>query len=93
MSDKFDWDREKASANFDKHGVSFDDARDVFRDVFAIDMEDTRFHYDEPRFVSIGMSGSRLLVVVYTTRQDMIRIISARAADPREQRWYYDGNR
>ena len=93
MSDKFDWDREKASANFDKHGVSFDDARDVFRDVFAIDMEDTRFHYDEPRFVSIGMSESRLLVVVYTTRQDMIRIISARAADPREQRWYYDGNR
>ena len=93
MSAKFDWDSEKARTNFDKHGVRFDDACDVFRDVFAIDMDDTRFHYDEPRFISIGRSGSKLLVVVYTIREDTIRIISARAADPREQRWYYDGNR
>ena len=88
----FEWDNDKATTNYAKHGVSFEVARGVFRDPFAIEQLDEREDYGEARFTLIGMAGGRLLFVAYTMRGDTIRIISARGAEPYEQRQYYDEN-
>jgi len=48
---EFEWDNRKAAANFAKHGVSFDKAREVFNDPFAVDRLDDRADYSEQRFV------------------------------------------
>jgi uncharacterized DUF497 family protein len=64
----------------------------VFRDVFAIDWVDDRHGDAEERFVTIGMVEDRILVVAYALRGGRIRIISARRAQPRERRRYYDDN-
>jgi len=88
----FEWDDAKAATNYAKHGVRFDAARGVFRDPFAIEQLDERMEYGEERFTIVGMADGRLLFVAYTMRADMIRIISARGAEPYEQRQYYDEN-
>jgi uncharacterized protein len=91
ISDGFEWDDEKARINTIRHnGVTFDDARLVFDDAFAVSREDSRQDYGEVRFIQIGMAGSRLLTVVYSLREDRIRIISARTSEPFERRWYHD---
>ncbi len=90
--EQFEWDDAKAAANFSKHGVTFDSARDVFNDPFAIEQIDDRENYGEERWTIIGMGRSRLLYVAYTTKADAIRIISARAAAPIEQRNYHEQN-
>jgi len=89
----FEWDDRKAAANYAKHGVSFDAARDVFKDPFAIERLDDRADYGEERYAIIGMVDERLLFVVYTMRGEVIRIISARGAEPIEQREYHEDNR
>jgi uncharacterized DUF497 family protein len=94
MALKFDWDPRKAEANRRKHKVSFAQARDVWHDALAIDELDNREHYAEERFNRIGMAEGRILVVTYTIRFDngdeIIRIISARPAEPRERRKYHE---
>ncbi|HEY4920060.1 MAG TPA: BrnT family toxin [Xanthobacteraceae bacterium] len=92
-SDEFEWDDGKAAENHAKHGVRFAAARYVFKDPFAIERLDERVHYGEERYVIIGMVEGRLLAVVYTMRDDVIRIISARGAEPSEQREYHEDNR
>jgi len=88
---QFQWDDAKAASNYAKHGVRFEDARDVFKDPCAIELIDDREDYGEERFVLICMAGNRLLTVVYTLRSERIRLISARGAEPHEQRHYHDG--
>ncbi|MHC0065951.1 BrnT family toxin [Nostoc sp. UIC 10890] len=86
----YQWDRDKAAANLRKHGVDFADAVTVFSDDLAITIADERF--DEERFITIGIDAfSRVLVVVYTWRNDEIRLISARQATRYEQKQYEDG--
>lgn len=55
MTRKFEWDKRKAKNNYAKHGVSFEFAKGVFKDAFAIDIVDDRQDYGEGRFVMIGM--------------------------------------
>ena len=87
----FEWDRAKAKSNFKLHGVSFELAKSVFRDVFAVDRIDDRRDYGEDRFIILGMADSEfLIVVVYTERDENIRIISARRATKREQELYFE---
>ncbi|MBC6430228.1 BrnT family toxin [Nostoc sp. HG1] len=75
----YQWDRDKAAANLRKHGVDFADAVTVFSD-------------DEERFITIGIDAfSRVLVVVYTWRNDEIRLISARKATRYQQKQYEEG--
>ena len=88
----FQWDDDKAALNYAKHGVRFEAARDVFKDPFAIEEIDDRENYGEERFILIGTASSRLLVVVYTMRGETTRIISARGAEPYEQRQYHEQN-
>jgi len=86
----YQWDRDKAAANLRKHGVNFADAVSVFSDDLAITITDERF--DEERFITIGIDAfSRVLVVVYTWRNDQIRLISARKAMRYEQKQYEQG--
>jgi uncharacterized DUF497 family protein len=86
----FEWDKAKAEKNWRTHGVSFDLARTVFRDPFAVEFMDDRQEYGEERFVIIGMAESQvLLFVAYSERQNRIRIISARRATQREPENYF----
>jgi len=89
---QFEWNEAKAASNHAEHGVTFEAARDVFADPFAIEFVDDRQDYGEIRYVVIGMVQNRLLVVVYTERGSAIRIISARAAEPHERREYHEQN-
>ncbi len=88
----FDWDDVKAAENYAKHGVGFDTAKKVFEDVFAIERLDDREDYGELRFNILGMVEGRLLFVSYTMRNETIRIISARGAEPHEKRKYHEEN-
>ena len=82
----FEWDEEKNKENKRKHGVSFEETLDVFKDEFALSYEDS--DHKEQRWKVLG-SGKYLmvLVVVYTYRKK-IRIISARKATKQEKRRY-----
>lgn len=88
----FEWDAKKAAANLRKHKVSFETARRVFQDLYAVGRIDDREDYGEERFIRIGLAGGVLLTVVHTERGDSIRIISARKAKRYEQEEYYQQN-
>lgn len=90
--DDFEWDDAKAASNYVDHAVTFDMARAVFQDPFAIDWLDGREAYGEDRYSTIGMADGRLLYVAYTMRGNRIRIISARGAEPHERRHYHEDN-
>jgi uncharacterized DUF497 family protein len=87
---KFDWDAAKAASNLRKHGISFEEARSVFYDEFAIQFYDESHSSDEERFLMLGMSGSaQLLIVCHCERRGgVIRIISARKATKKESSFY-----
>ena len=91
MQKLFEWDNHKAEANLRKHGVSFEEAQTVFTDPLSITLADPDHSEDEERFIDIGMSDDRrVLVVVYTERGQRIRLISARKATPAERKQYYE---
>lgn len=92
QDEAFEWDDGKAASNWLDHGVPFETARDVFKDIFAIEWTDDRHGDAEERFVTVGMVENRLLFVSYTLRGERIRIISAREAEPRERRRYHNEN-
>ena len=86
---EFEWDTDKAATNVEKHGVSFAEAMTVFGDQLEVMIADPDHSEDEFRFLSIGLSATRrLLVVAYTQREERIRIINAREATPRERKHY-----
>ncbi len=86
-----EWDESKNLLNHKKHRVSFEEAATVFADPFEITIEDPDHSFVEPRFISIGESFKRrLLVVSYTERSDRIRIINARPPNRRERRAYQE---
>ena len=90
---RFEWDDDKAEANYRKHGVDFVLARRVFDDHFAVERHDPfSAVYSEERFIITGMVGGQLVTVVYTDRDDYIRLISARRASKREHDDYYRQN-
>jgi hypothetical protein len=87
----FEWDLEKARANFLKQGVSFFEAVEVFHDELAVTVPDPDHSWSESRYLTFGATfAGRCLVVSYTERGDTIRVISARAMTPRERRAYED---
>lgn len=83
----FVWDDAKASVNYDKHGVTFEEARSVFHDEHARLIADPDHSEDEDRFIILGISlKPRLLVVCHCYRENdtVIRIFSARKATSKE---------
>jgi uncharacterized DUF497 family protein len=88
----FEWDEIKAGANLTKHGVSFEEAATVFGDPLSLTIPDPAHSQVENRFIIVGQSHRRkLLVVVHTERGDNIRVISARRASKRERKEYEEG--
>lgn len=91
--EQFEWDNAKAADNLTKHRVSFEMAREIFKDAFAIDELDADNSEDENRYTRIGMVEGHLLFIAYTLRAELIRIISARRAEPYERKRYHEENR
>ncbi|MBI4629717.1 MAG: BrnT family toxin [Candidatus Rokubacteria bacterium] len=88
----YDWDPGKAISNFDKQGVSFEEAITVFGDPLAITLLDPDHSNDEERWLTTGLSSQRRLVVVWhTNRGDSVRLIGARLATPQERSSYESG--
>jgi len=85
----FEWDGAKERANRRKHGVDFKTAAKVFLDPYVIEFGD-RDVAGELRFSAIGVVDGRMLFVSYTMRGDVVRIISARGAEPHEKRKYHE---
>ena len=86
----FEWDPRKAAANEKKHGVAFKEAAAVFGDPLAWFQPDAEHSLAEDRLLLLGRSPEdRLLAILFTDRGDeLVRIISARCATPRERRKY-----
>jgi uncharacterized DUF497 family protein len=85
----FDWDEDKAAANFKKHGITFEEAKTVFGDPFSVTIDDPAHSLREYRFVDIGTSASGvILAVAYAERRRKIRLISCRKATKAERKIY-----
>jgi uncharacterized DUF497 family protein len=85
----FEWDAQKARDNLQKHGVSFDEAVTAFSDVLSRTIRDPGHSHAEERYLLIGLSNRRRLVVVaHAERGDRIRLITARLASKRERHQY-----
>lgn len=88
----FEWNVNKAAVNLVKHGVSFDEAKTVFDDPLYVDFYDPDHSDSEHRYIIIGMSQrGRLLLIAYTERSDITRLISAREATRMERKAYEQG--
>ena len=86
---EFEWDPQKAAKNLRKHKVSFTEAATVFDDPLSVTVADPDHSADEDRFIIVGQSyRRRLLIVSFAERGDRIRIISAREPTPAERRAY-----
>ena len=90
---KFEWNEEKSISNLKKHGVSFEEAKEVFEDPFHIAKLDHRFNYFEERWITLGKSKKDKILVVANiffdeNGEEIIRIISARKANQKERKFY-----
>ena len=90
---RFEWDQAKSEINRRKHGVTFDEAREVFDDPLHLSILDERFTYFEERWITVGQTGDRQVLVVVNLffdddGEEVIRIISARDATKNERRQY-----
>jgi len=89
MKLSFEWNAAKANTNLSKHDVNFDEAETVFDDPFAITFPDEEHSQNEVRFIILGFSNkARILIVVFTKRDETIRLISSRKATKNERKSY-----
>ena len=91
--DHFEWDDDKAARNWRDHAVTFEMARDVFRDPLAVEWQDLDRGALDERYAILGSVEGRILFVGYTIRGERMRIITARRAEPYERRRYHEENR
>jgi len=85
----FEWDRRKAVFNIKKHGVSFEEAATAFGNPLSVTIHDPKHSDDEDRFLLLGETQDKKLVVVaHTDRKDTIRLINARTATRQEREDY-----
>ena len=84
---EFEWDEDKRRINLQKHGLDFAHAHLAFTED-ALTIIDDREDYGEDRYVLLGLMRERVVVVAFTVRGDVIRIISMRKANKQEQKSY-----
>ncbi len=90
---EFEWNPRKATKNLDKHQVSFSEAATVFSDTLGAATSDPDHADDESRYIIVGMSNRRrLLIVSFAERGERIRIISARELTHSERKAYEEEN-
>ena len=90
---KYEWNEEKNKLNQQKHGISFEEAKEVFGDALQISKLDKRFSYFEERWITVGSTSKHKILVVanlfFTNDgEEIIRIISARKANKQERDSY-----
>ncbi|KJC55512.1 hypothetical protein UB31_00600 [Bradyrhizobium sp. LTSP849] len=85
----FEWDEGKSRANLIKHGISFDDASQIFYGPVVAKKSNRN---NEERWIAIGEFKDRILTVIFTRRNEAIRIISARRPRPDEKRAYREAS-
>lgn len=85
---QFEWDDAKAQSNLAKHGVLFAYAARVFLDPDVVDFDASKPEDGEVRRKAVGVIEGRLFVVVYTVRDEVVRVISARRCNAAEARRY-----
>ena len=83
---RFEWDPTKNESNKAKHNIGFEEASKVFDDVNCYTEKTNR--KDEERYRVVGFIFDKLFTVVYTFRESIIRIISARRANRLEEKKY-----
>jgi len=94
MDIKFAWDEKKDTANKKKHGISFEEAAEVFDDPLHVSLLDHRFDYFDERWITIGATKNGVCIVVghlycFTENdEETIRIITARKASKKEREQY-----
>ena len=87
---RFEWDEAKRKINIAKHGIDFLDVPEMFDSLMLLG-PDTRKDYGEARKIGFGIIQGRLMATVFTERQpNVIRIISARKANQREETYYQE---
>lgn len=85
---EFEWDENKNKSNTQKHGINFNDAKEVFKDENSKIAPDLRKDYGEERWKIIGKIYGSIISVIYTVRNKVTRIISARKASSIERKEY-----
>ena len=90
---RFEWDQNKNLENQKKHGISFDEAKEIFDDPLHISILDSRYTYFEERWITVGMSKGESFIVAAnlffdSEDEEVIRIISAREATNNERKQY-----
>jgi len=90
---QFEWSKEKNRLNIEKHGISFEEAKEVFLDPLHISKLDHRFDYFEERWITVGATKENKILVVANiffdeNGEEIIRIISARKANQKERSFY-----
>ncbi len=85
---EYDWNENKSQTNLEKHGLSFQDAELIFSGK-TVTFKDDRHDYGEERFITLGELKNRVVVIVHTQRNFVIRIISMRKANEREKKIYF----
>jgi uncharacterized DUF497 family protein len=90
---RYEWNIHKSELNEKKHGISFEEAKEIFDDPLHISVLDKRFSYFEERWISVGQTKKTKLLVVANlffddSGEEVIRIISARRATSNEQKQY-----
>jgi uncharacterized DUF497 family protein len=88
----FEWNDNKRQLNIEKHQIDFADAIGIF-DYIVYTTQDERRDYGECRFISIGLMRGIEVVVIYTVRKGVRRIISARRANAKERTRYHEERR
>ena len=90
---KYEWDKNKNKLNQQKHGISFEEAKEVFDDPLQISKLDKRFSYFEERWITVGSTLQHKVLVVANLfftddGEEIIRIISARKVNKLERKIY-----
>jgi uncharacterized DUF497 family protein len=85
---RFEWDEKKRLSNIRKHGIDFVDVPAIF-EWDTVTVIDDRFEYGETRYQTLGLLKSRVIMVVHTESETVIRIISARKANKYEEEIYF----
>ncbi|MFC1595688.1 BrnT family toxin [Candidatus Margulisiibacteriota bacterium] len=86
----FEWDKGNINKNWDKHGVNDAECEQIFFNIPLFIDQDVIHSHNEDRFYCLGQTdNNRLLFIIFTIRNDKIRIISARSMN-RKERIIYD---
>ena len=86
---RFEWDENKRLINIRKHGIDFADVPSMF-ELDTVTVIDDRFEYGETRYQTLGSLKTRIIMVVHTESETVIRIISARKANKYEEETYFN---